>query len=151
MITVQINKDIFDNYEATFTDPIRNAIISVDFPADKSQHEAMANKIRAHLIEKAVKRLREYQVEYINYITKYRELKTHTRNTIKHVNHNYHLLIQQLPEAGDLPSFASFVYENLFPLLALFKPDTKIYARLLQFIENESFEYSGANKLPVKN
>ncbi len=136
MIQIHIFKDLFEKYQGLFTDPVTNKPIVIELPSDTDQHPQFKEELTRKIIVEVVISLRRRQDENINYHLKYKELSSKQRGLINAIRQNL-AKFNQSDNYKSLADFQQFIYENIFPYLAMFKPSTAIYDRLLQFIEDQ--------------
>ncbi len=137
MIQIYINETLFDGYQATYVCPITKRVILVtSVPDDPYQHPHFIEQLTRKIIVEVIVSLRSRQDDNINYYLKYKELSGKQRGLITAIRQNL-AKFNQSDNYKSLADFQQFIYENIFPYLAMFKPSTAIYDRLPQFIEDQ--------------
>jgi len=151
MIPVNISPDLFGEYQAEIFDPATKRAEIIPLSQIEANDPDVPDAIRIMLLKRAVIKLRQCQLDYIDFLTKYREVKKQTKLTIKEVNSHFKTGLYLLNGLRDLPSVAANIYEDLLPWLAMFGPDKPVYKQLLQCLGNECIEYSADHQLNDEN
>ncbi len=139
MIDIAIYRELFGGFKATYIDPItkRAVYCVVGVPEDEDEQEVYKNTLRRDIITHVIHDMRDRQRRNTDYFVKYKELSAKQKGLIRAINEAHSLNFPRLYTFVTLPEFSAFVYESIFPYLAMFKPSDKVYDRLLQFIENQ--------------
>lgn len=139
MIDIDIQRDLFGQWVAIYTDPLSEKPVKVvgSVPKNEEAHEVFKSILSRGIIGTVVDSLRTKQASYIKGLVKYTEVKKKDRDLIRIVNHTLSTAISDSNSYIDLDDYCAYVYEHIFPYLNMVKPNNTVYSRLLQFVENQ--------------